>query len=298
MRTFENLGGAGQALWDISQTLVRHPEKKYKRRTQPPKRIVVHCSDLEISPQELAVFDTAPNHISSTGCPAITYHQVYEESRAFKTLDYDEISWHVGLWNKGSLGVCLLYKPTDEFGMDSFGPPLRTYQTAVQQIAKLCLKFRIPPYEVYGHRELKGTGWFFWKGSRRLRKTCPGLEIDLDRMRSEIGMYIQLSMEERGVYSGEIDGIFGPLSQEGLRNQLRRTVKKFSNNTIAILGEEEIKNLKIGDHFLLYEPTGEVILWPSGFGDSIALSNPYRISNSEGEIVWGIDCKEKIKCIE
>ena len=41
----------------------------------------------------------------------------------------------------------------------------------------LCIEECVPPTKIFGHRELKGTGWTLQKGSKRLRKTCPGMSV-------------------------------------------------------------------------------------------------------------------------
>ena len=86
-------------------------------------------------------------------------------------------------------------------------------------MGKLCLELCLLPSNIRGHRELKMTGWIPGpKGSRRLRKTCPGMLIDLDKFRRSVSTYMQIVLKDAGVYNGSIDGIFGLKTIDGLRH--------------------------------------------------------------------------------
>ena len=81
------------------------------------------------------------------------------------------------------------------------------------------------PDSVVGHRELKGTGWVLFKGSKKLRKTCPGIHVDLDLLRTNVSKYMQIVLGINDFYHGSIDGIFGPNSNKALT--LYKTSEKF-----------------------------------------------------------------------
>ena len=83
---------------------------------------------------------------------------------------------------------------------------------------ELCLDFNLTPDKVVGHRELKGTGWVMFKGSKTLRKTCPGINVDLELMRYDISRYMQIVLGTNGFYTAAVDGIFGPKSKEALNS--------------------------------------------------------------------------------
>jgi hypothetical protein len=221
---------------DISRTLPRHPTKKYSlRKKSDIKRIVIHTTNWNTTPEVLAKYDITPyfekngvkywNHISRTGCPAITYAEIItNDGRVFKTLPYEEVSWHVGIWNKSSLGVALMYECTNELGDDIFGPSEEALKSLYRRVGNLCLELGLPPTEkhVVGHRELWGTGWFWSKGSKTLRKTCPGLKVDLDDVRDRVCKYVQLILKTKDLYRGKVDGSWGPMSQAAFGKWLVR----------------------------------------------------------------------------
>jgi len=157
------------------------------------------------------------NSISTHNCPGITYHElIMPDGGVYKTLPYVEVSWHVGAWNPGSVAIAMSYKVSNEDGKDTYGPTREALKSTIIRAGELCLKFKLNPKQVVGHRELKGTGWFFKKGSRRLRKTCPGLQVNLDHLRRKVAVYMQLKLREKDLYWGKIDGIFGARSMKAL----------------------------------------------------------------------------------
>lgn len=215
---------------NISGSLPRHPTKAYSKRSSfSIKRIVVHTTNWDTTVHKLAKYDVTPyfvlggkkiyNHISKTGCPAITYHEVImNDGVVYKTLDQTEIAWHVGIWNSGSLGIALMYIATNPLtGKDEYAPLDKQLRSLQTRCGDLCLQLGITPQNVVGHRELKGTGWFFSKGSKMFRKTCPGMLLDLDVLRKNVALYMQILLKCRGLYEGEIDGDFGPKSKAALK---------------------------------------------------------------------------------
>lgn len=208
-------------LSDLSNDLPRHPTKKPdKRKLSSVARIVIHTTDWVTTPGELAKYDVGPNHISSTGCPSITYNDLVGENVVYHTLPYDEVGWHVGVWNPGSIGVAMLYRCTDKDGKDSIAPSSGILTTCEQHAAQLCLKFGLLPENVVGHRELLGTGFIFSKGSKVLRKTCPGIKVDMDLFRKNVAKDMQRALSFAGHYSGPVDGIFGKNSKAALKAYL------------------------------------------------------------------------------
>jgi len=220
---------------DLSRTLPRHPSgKKYRtRRLSQINKIVVHCTDCDWSIQKLAKYDITPfyvingkkiyNHIDPTGLSAITYHDIImKDGRPCHTLSYNEVSAHAGGWNTGSIAVALMYRVSDEKGNDVYAPTKKALKTLQCHLGKLCLRFGLTPDRVFGHRELKGTGWFLSKnGSKRLRKTCPGLQVDLDQLRRNVAIYMQLILKIKKYYTATIDGIFGKKSRAALAAYLK-----------------------------------------------------------------------------
>lgn len=211
---------------DIREELPKHSNKTYAKRTQDQiKRIVLHCTgplpngDNEEIIRKIATYDVNPgNHISDTGCPAYTYHYtIGKRGEIFYTLGLEDISWHCGLWNPGSIGIVMLFDPKDiNNETPSVSPDIEQIDSAVRLSAALCLKLGLKPNCV-GHRELKGTGFTIFKGSRKLRKTCPGLVVDLDKYRYEVAKHIQRTLLLKGFYNDKIDGIFGKKSLDALK---------------------------------------------------------------------------------
>jgi hypothetical protein len=203
---------------DISGDLPRHSTKKHKlRKLSDIKRIVVHTTDWDTTPKRIAEYDVGKNHISDTGCPAVTYHEfIMKDGMLYHTLPFEEVSWHAGMWNKGSLAVALMFRVSGADGKDTHAPTDLALKALQTRCGDLCLRFRLTPDNVVGHRELKGTGWLWFKGSKRLRKTCPGKKVDLDLLRLNVATYMQVVLKLKGLYKGEIDGIFGPLSKAAL----------------------------------------------------------------------------------
>ena len=201
---------------DLRNELPRHRSKKYKQRPiSQIKRIVVHTTDWATTPLRIAKYDIKPNHISDTGCPAITYHEMIgKDGTLYSTLPYNETSWHVGMWNPGSLGIALCYKCSDKQGKDVRAPKRILLHTLETRCGEICLKLGLTPDKVVGHRELKGTGWTMFKGSKRLRKTCPGIKVDLKLVRRNVARYMQVVLGADGFYTGTVDGLFGPKSKQ------------------------------------------------------------------------------------
>ena len=203
---------------DISGDLPRHSKKKPStRRLREIKWIVLHnTDDNNPTPNGLALYDIGPNHISQTGCPSITYNElIMSDGTPYLTLYYDEIGWHCGAWNRDAIGIAMNYKSSNDKGEDEFGPPEKCLKAAIERCGELCLYFCFSPSKIYGHRELPlvATG-----------KTCPGLQVNLDTFRTEVAKYMQIVLEEKGLYDGGIDGIFGPLSEYALTQYPRNYV--------------------------------------------------------------------------
>jgi hypothetical protein len=205
---------------DLTDSLPRHPTKRYKKRDLSKiNKIVVHTTDRDWTVQRLAEYDIQPNHISADGLAAITYHDVILKTGDIKhCLDYDEISMHAGGYNTGSIAVAGMYIVTDPVsGKDTFAAPKNCLMSMQCHLGRLCIHFKLTPDRIFGHRELKGTGWFFnSQGSKRLRKTCPGKKVDLDQLRTNAAMYMQIALKCKGLYDGPIDGIFGKNSKAAL----------------------------------------------------------------------------------
>jgi len=211
---------------DLTDSLPLHPTKEANRQ-ESIKRIVVHTTDWIISELELAKYDINPNHISSTGCPTITYHYtVRQNGEVNYCVPHKKVTWHAGPWNPNSLAVALVYKtdPEEEkyivknkhpsgkdLGLNT--PTPDALKTLHNLLVYLCLKEAVQPTEIWGHRELKGTGWTLEKGSKSLRKTCPGMTVSLEDFRVKVAWSVQLFLKNKKFYEGKIDGLWGNKSK-------------------------------------------------------------------------------------
>jgi hypothetical protein len=220
-------GGQDVKPVDVSADLPRQTENSYKRRKRSDiQMVVLHTTDWNVTPEDLAQYDITPffivkgkkiyNHISKKGCPAITYHECIEENRVLHTLDWEEVSWHAGNWNKKALGIAMMYKASQKGTTEHKAPPEGMLKLAQCRAGDICLELGLTPDKVVGHRELKGTGWFWEKGSKRFRKWCPGKQVDMDEVRKNVALYMQVKLLIAGHYRGKVDGDFGPKSRAAL----------------------------------------------------------------------------------
>jgi len=215
---------------DLSDTLPVHPTKKPTKQTKINK-LVVHMTDGVVTARGLAKYDIGPNHISKTGCPTITYHYlIHQSGDVDKCVNHSIVTWHAGNHNRKSLALALNYKGDNKWekarsqGVGTDLPPNsanRPTSTAIERLLdllhKLCLAELVSPVQIFGHRELKGTGWTLQKGSKRLRKTCPGMAVDLDYIRDSVTKRVQQTLKSEGLYGGRIDGYWGKKSKKAFK---------------------------------------------------------------------------------
>lgn len=230
----EMTGGLDVKPIDLSRELPRHPSKRYKTRDESKiDMVVLHCTDRDWSTQQVAEYDvtgkltyvrkvdgqeiTDINHIDETGLPGLTYHDTVGESKVEHSLPYVEVSYHAAGYNTRSVAIGMLYRTTNPAtGKAEYSPPEGMVKLAQCHAAELCLKFGLSPDRIFGHRELKGTGWDWIRGRKRLLKTCPGPYVDMDEIRRNAAVYMQIQLKLAGCYTGAIDGLFGSRSKAAL----------------------------------------------------------------------------------
>lgn len=76
-------------------------------------------------------------------------------------------------------------------------PTTRQYDSLEKALLILCLKFNINPDNIFGHREVPGMYTILGNGSRRLKKVCPGLQVNLDQLRHDITIRLQCLLVTR-----------------------------------------------------------------------------------------------------
>jgi len=193
---------------DIKDQLPVHKTKRWKRRKKI-KRIIIHTTGSDNqSPFKTARYHiNAPNHISKTGCAGLCYHDyIVKAGEVYLCNDYWLSTWHVGSWNKTSIGVVMA------FDGDNEAPGALQYAVMLEHVTNLCLQFKVLPKMVRGHREAPGMVTLLGKGSKKYKSVCPGMAINLDIMRDHITKNVQSALAAEGLYDGEIDGLFGKKS--------------------------------------------------------------------------------------
>jgi N-acetyl-anhydromuramyl-L-alanine amidase AmpD len=201
-----------------------NPRRRYRRRRlKKINKLVLHCTGTgEPNLLPLARYDVTPrpdHHISKKGCPGFTYHYyISKDGTTFFTSDLENITWHAGKHNKNSVGICMKYKSKD----NPSPPPDAQLQAAYKILTHLCLELGIDPDRIRGHRELWGTGYKIKNGVKKLRKTCPGMLVNMDKTRYIVSMAVQKVLAQLGYYRGKIDGDFGSLSEAALAQYRKR----------------------------------------------------------------------------
>lgn len=216
---------------DLVKALPVHPKKKPDtRKVNEINKLVVHTTDWNITPEALAQYDIGPNHISSTGCPSITYaYLVEKDGDILRTAPETWVTWHVGNHNRSSLGIALVYKtdPLFEQGKSKQlkaenAPTPKQMESLQALLTDLCLQMGLPPSSIVGHRELEGTGFIWVKEHKQLRKSCPGMAVNLDHLRRSVAGGLQTILLEEKLYTGKVDGIWGPKSQAALGEYVKK----------------------------------------------------------------------------
>ena len=189
-------------LIDIRETIPRHATRKWKKRKKAPTRIVVHCTgSANQDPNKTARYHVNPNHISKRGCPGLCYSDFIDDAgNVYRCNDYSDITWQAKGLNNSSFGVVLAYEGGNE-------PPHYLQHLALEQhLTQLCLDWLIPPTKIIGHRELYKLLFLWGKGSGKIKKVCPGMQVDLDGLRTMITIRLQSKLYAEGFFPPNING--------------------------------------------------------------------------------------------
>ena len=104
------------------------------------------------------------------GWEDIGYHYVItKRGRLAKGRSKKYIGAHVKGHNRNSLGICLIGNFDKEF------PTKKQLKKLIKFLKKLSKKYNIKNKNIVGHREFKGV-----------TKTCPGKNIDLNKIRKTL----------------------------------------------------------------------------------------------------------------
>jgi hypothetical protein len=173
-------------------------------------KIVFHCTDAPSwSPDRLSSF-----FVDEKEFPICSYHYYVMKEYIYHMVGENVITYHAAPWNSKSVSFSIDYFAT-EFEKMKVAPDMDIMQNAINTATYLCFKFRIT--NIVGHRELQNTGWFFDKQDHKvLRKTCPGLMINLDEFRSDVIRQIQRLANVNFNATLAEDGIAGPATNNFL----------------------------------------------------------------------------------
>lgn len=205
-------------LQDIRGELKCGPTSWKHRPAEKVKVLVLHCTDGWGDAKKVARYDVSPNNHITPGkpLPGITYSFFIDyPGTVLYTSDITNKTFHVGNWNKKSLGIVLRYRAT----RNSDPPKKEQLESTALLFANLCLILgRNPMKAVRGHRELYGTGWTWFGNGAKLKKTyrrtCPGWKTDLDQLRLDVVKHIQEVFKSLLLPIGKIDGIWGKKSKK------------------------------------------------------------------------------------
>lgn len=187
-----------------------------KSRKEPINRVVFHCTDApHWSPERLSAF-----FIQERGFSICSYHYYVTADKIYHMVGDSVITPHASPFNSTSVAFSIDYYPTRD---EKNNIPLskEIYQNTLNTATYLCIKHKvepkkaIPSYQgLVGHRELPFTGFAKDKQDNIiLRKTCPGLAIDLNAFRYNVARKIQNELNANGSKLA-IDGIFGPVTRK------------------------------------------------------------------------------------
>jgi N-acetyl-anhydromuramyl-L-alanine amidase AmpD len=202
---------------DITGSLPRHKTRKWKKRKKIDTIVVHTTASRNQNPHWTARYHITPglsNHISKKGCPAIVYHDfITKEGIVWHCNDYWDKTWHASAYNRRSIGVTMAYRGQTP----GVAPSIQQYDSLIKLLVVLCLKFKILPKRVIGHREVPGMWTLLGNGSKKYKKVCPGMAVDLNELRAEVTERVQRQLAAAGLYDGPIDGIFGRKSKKALK---------------------------------------------------------------------------------
>jgi N-acetyl-anhydromuramyl-L-alanine amidase AmpD len=200
---------------DIRKTIPKHKIKKPKKRKNADT-IVLHCTASDNQdPNKTASYHVTPgkdNHLCKTGAPTVAYTDIITKAGIlYHCTNYTDVTWHAGNWNDRAIGIALAYK-----GLAGEPPTELQMFTLHEHLTFLCLYLHISPTRIFGHRECPFMSTITGKGVKIFRKECPGMSINLDKLRLEIILRLQKRLSALELYKGSIDGKWGKLSEKAL----------------------------------------------------------------------------------
>ncbi|WP_078554977.1 N-acetylmuramoyl-L-alanine amidase [Bacillus alkalicellulosilyticus] len=216
---------------DKRNSLARHRSRTYRRRSRSAiTNIAIHHSATTSGSAEAF----ARYHVNELGWPGIGYHYVVDKDGSIHWChDLEVVSYHVGNSNGRAVGICMV----GDFRSQTLGDAQRN--AAQELTAWLISELNLSIDDVLGHIEFPGYSW----------KPCPSVNMNTFRRqlynrtgetpgtalpsptyvagarqrtflsRGDQGddvRALQERLTELGFDAGPIDGIFGPLTYDGV----------------------------------------------------------------------------------
>ncbi len=155
---------------DVRNKLPKHNMKQYyKRPLSALYYIAIHHSLTDDIPGGEDVYAFARYHVNDLDWPGIGYHYVIDtDGTVYKCNSADIKTYHVGKYNRPSLGICLV----GDFR--NYDPPIEQYNVAIELVAECANAYDITINNIKGHSEFPGYEW----------KHCPA--INMDKFRDEV----------------------------------------------------------------------------------------------------------------
>lgn len=156
---------------------------------------VIHCT---AGPATQTPGQIARYHVESKKWPSIAYHYLIgPDGTVYRTLPEVLVGWHAHQFSRHMIAVSMIYMG------GNVPPPKAQLAAAAMMCADICLRYSVDSSQVFGHRELKGSGWIaklvngVWR--HLLRKVCPGMRVDLNEFRKVVHVRKLDRMRAKGI---------------------------------------------------------------------------------------------------
>ena len=207
---------------NLIEQLPWHPNRRWSKRSlNRIDKIIVHQELGEGTVEQVNNYHiTAPNHISSKGCPHICYHYcIRKDGEVVQANDLSSITWHCKGENSTAIGIMLVGNFNGPGYSLGTSEPTEAQKTSLKGLVDHLLSgFSLTKQDVYGH-------YHFGKPE------CPGYTIQewVEATRNEIietiaannipmeTKEVQKRLNQLGYGVGKVDGIHGIRTASAIR---------------------------------------------------------------------------------
>lgn len=150
--------------------------------------IIVHCSATASG----SVQSFRDYHVNHNGWRDIGYHWVIGNGHGMPDgqiepgRDEQDTGAHCKGFNNTSIGICIVGDT------DKTPPTPAQYEMLLSKLVQLCQKYMIPVKRILGHRETIS--------GRMEGKTCPGILVDMDKLRLEVADRMREAASQNTVF--------------------------------------------------------------------------------------------------